>query len=470
MREVIYVDGRWTGSTSTETIEVVNPATEEVIARVPAGSPADVDAAVVAARAAFPAWAALPAARRCEYLGRIADGLAERKDEIAETITTDMGCPLTIAQKVQATLPIVVAESYRDPAVVPEQAEELGNSLVVREPIGVVGAITPWNYPLHQVVAKVLPALAAGCTVVLKPSEVAPLAAYLFAEIVEAAGVPDGVFNLLSGSGPIVGEAIAAHPGVDMVSFTGSARAGSRVSEVAAATVKRVTLELGGKSPNVILPDADLERAVKSGLNNAYLNGGQTCTALTRMIVHRDQRDAVVELARGLAGRFVAGDPLDPSTRLGPMVSQAQRDRVRGFIEKGIEEGATLVCGGPEAPEGLETGFYVRPTVFADVTPEMTIAREEIFGPALSVLTYDTEDEAVAIANDTDYGLAAAVWAGDPERATAVARRIRAGQVEVNGGAFNPLAPFGGYKQSGNGRELGRFGLEEFLETKSIQR
>lgn len=470
MREVIYVDGQWTGSTSTETIDVLNPATEQVIDRVPAGSPADVDAAARAARAAFGAWSALPAARRCEYIGKIADGLRARQQEIAETITTEMGCPIKISQRVQSALPIIVAESYRDPALVAEQAEELGNSLVLREPLGVVGAITPWNYPLHQVVAKVVPALAAGCTVVLKPSEVAPLVAYIFTEIVESAGLPAGVFNLVSGSGPIVGEAIAAHPEIDMVSFTGSARAGARVSEVAAATIKRVTLELGGKSPNVLLPDADLERAVKSGLSNAYLNGGQTCTALTRMIVHRDQRDRVVELAKGYAEKFAAGDPQDPATRLGPMVSAAQRDRVRHYIQQGIDEGATLICGGPAAPAGMDTGFFVQPTVFADVTPEMTIAREEIFGPALAVLTYDTEEEAIAIANDTVYGLAAAVWSGDTDRAMAVARRIRAGQVDVNGGEFNPLAPFGGYKQSGNGRELGRFGLAEFLETKSIQR
>jgi acyl-CoA reductase-like NAD-dependent aldehyde dehydrogenase len=469
MPDVLFVDGKWIASSSPETIDVINPATEEVIDRVPAGSAADVDAAVAAARRAFEAWAGTPTERRCAYLGEIADRLRERNAEIAETISKDMGCPIRIAQRVQAGLPAMVAESFRDPALVPVP-EELGNSLIVREPIGVVGAITPWNYPLHQVVAKVAPALAAGCTVVLKPSEVAPLAAYLFAEIVAEVGVPDGVFNLVSGTGPVVGEAIAAHPDVDMVSFTGSARAGARVSELAAPTIKRVTLELGGKSPNVILPDADLETAVKAGLNNAYLNGGQTCTALTRMIVHRDQRDRVVELAKAVAEKFAPGDPSDPATKLGPMVSAAQRDRVRGYLERGIAEGATLVCGGPEAPEGLDRGYYVRPTVFADVTPDMTIAQEEIFGPALAVLTYETEDEAVAIANATTYGLAAAVWAGDKEHATALARRIRAGQVEVNGGGFNPLAPFGGYKQSGNGRELGRFGLDEFLETKAIQR
>ncbi|MFI6030040.1 aldehyde dehydrogenase family protein [Amycolatopsis magusensis] len=470
MRDVIYVDGKWGASAAPETIDVVNPATEAVIDRVPAGSAADVDAAVAAARRAFDSWSATPAEQRCGYLGQLAAKLKERNRQIAEAITADMGAPVKIAQKVQAGLPAVVAASYSDPAVVPERGEEVGNSLIVREPIGVVGAITPWNYPLHQIVAKVAPALAAGCTVVLKPSEVAPLAAYLLTEILDEIGLPAGVFNLVSGTGPVVGEAIAAHPDIDMVSFTGSSRAGARVSEVAAGTVKRVALELGGKSPNVILPDADLATAVKAGLSNVYLNSGQTCTALTRMIVHRDQRDEVVGLLAEGAAKFSVGDPADPATKLGPLVSAAQRDRVRGYIQQGIEEGATLVAGGPDAPEGLDQGYYVRPTVFADVTPEMTIAQEEIFGPVLSVLTYETEDEAVAIANNTPYGLAAAVWAGDAERATAVARRIRAGQVEVNGGAFNPLAPFGGYKQSGNGRELGRFGLEEFLETKAIQR
>ena len=466
----IYVDGQWVPSAGTGTIDIVNPATEEVLDTVPEGAGEDVDAAVAAARRAFESWAATPVEERCRYVGLISEKLHERQDEIARTISADVGTPLKIAQKVQAGLPITVSRTFSDPAALGEFAEEVGNSLVVREPIGVVGAITPWNYPLHQVVAKVAPALAAGCTVVLKPSEVAPLAAYLLAEIIDEIGLPAGVFNMVSGTGPAVGEVIAKHPDIDMVSFTGSVRAGSAVSEAAAATVKRVALELGGKSPNVILPDADLDAAVKAGVNNAYLNGGQTCTALTRMIVHRDQRDRVVELLAGAAAKFTAGDPADPGTRLGPMVSAAQRDRVRGYIEKGIAEGATLVAGGPEAPEGVAKGYYVRPTVFADVTPDMTIAQEEIFGPALSVLTYDTEDEAVRIANDTAYGLAAAVWAGDDEHALAVAKRIRAGQVDVNGGAFNPMAPFGGYKQSGNGRELGRHGLEEFLETKSIQR
>ncbi|RZQ60803.1 aldehyde dehydrogenase family protein [Amycolatopsis suaedae] len=472
MPERIYIDGGWTASASPETIEVVNPATEQVIDTVPAGAKSDVDIAVAAARRAFDGWAATPVEKRCGYVAAIAAGLSERSEEIARTITADVGTPAKIAELVQAALPVTVARSFSDGAAMAAALAdtEVGNSLVVREPVGVVGAITPWNYPLHQIVAKVAPALVAGCTVVLKPSEVAPLSAYLFAEIVHDAGLPAGVFNLVSGTGPVVGEAIAEHPDVDMVSFTGSGRAGSRVSAVAAATVKRVALELGGKSPNVILPDADLAAAVKAGLGNAYLNGGQTCTALTRMLVHRGRRDEAVELLTAGLARFTVGDPAEPATRIGPLVSAAQRDRVRGYIEKGLAEGATLVAGGSLPPEGFDTGFYVRPTVFADVTPDMTIAREEIFGPVLSVLTYDTEDEAVAIANDTSYGLAAAVWSADTAHATAVARRIRAGQVEVNGGVFNPLAPFGGYKQSGNGRELGSFGLEEFCEVKAIQR
>jgi aldehyde dehydrogenase (NAD+)/betaine-aldehyde dehydrogenase len=347
--------------------------------------------------------------------------------------------------------------------------QTVGNSLIVREPIGVVGAITPWNYPLHQIAAKVAPALAAGCTVVLKPSEVAPLNAFVLAEIFEEVGVPAGVFNLVTGFGPVVGEALAAHPDVDMVSFTGSTRAGRRVSEVAAATVKRVALELGGKSANVILDDADLATAVPDGVGKCYFNSGQTCSALTRMLVPRHRLDEVEELARTTAESFSAGDPFDGETRLGPLVSAAQRDRVRNYIDKGVGEGATLLTGGLEAPEGADRGFFVRPTVFTSVTRDMTIAREEIFGPVLVIIPYDSEDEAVEIANDTDYGLAGGVWSGDPERAKAVARRLRTGQVEVNGGGFNPMAPFGGYKQSGNGREFGAFGLEEYLEVKAMQ-
>jgi acyl-CoA reductase-like NAD-dependent aldehyde dehydrogenase len=340
---------------------------------------------------------------------------------------------------------------------------------VVREPVGVVGAITPWNYPLHQVAAKVAPALAAGCTVVLKPSEVAPLSAFILAEVIDRAGVPAGVFNLVTGAGQVAGEALAGHRGVDMVSFTGSTRAGRRVSELATASVKRVALELGGKSPNVILDDADLAHAVRDGVAKAFINSGQTCSALTRMIVPRGRLAEVERLAVEAAASYTPGDPLTPGTRLGPLAGAAQRERVRGYIRAGIDSGAKLLCGGPEAPDGLERGYFVRPTVFSDVDPGSVIAQEEIFGPVLSIIAYDTESEAVEIANDTVYGLAAAVWSGDQERALVVARQLRAGQVEVNGGSFNPLAPFGGYKQSGNGRELGRFGLEEFLEVKSLQ-
>ncbi|MGW5053562.1 aldehyde dehydrogenase family protein [Actinokineospora sp. NPDC004072] len=449
-------------------IEVVNPATEQVIAAVPAGTAADVDAAVAAATAAFGAWSARSPQERAEAVRRVSEGIAARRDELAATITAEMGSPITFSTKVQAALPAatsagvagLVADGY-------SFTEEIGNSLVVREPVGVVGAITPWNYPLHQIAAKVAPALVAGNTVVLKPSEVAPLNANIFLEILAAAGIPDGVVNLVHGTGPVVGEAIAAHPGVDMVSFTGSTAAGRRVSAVAAATVKRVALELGGKSANIILDDADLGLAVKIGLANTFINGGQTCTAWTRMLVPASRHDEAVELAKAAAAKYTVGDPTDAATRIGPMSSAAQRDRVLEYIRVGQDEGAQLVYSGPEVPA---TGAYVAPTIFAGVRPEMRIAQEEIFGPVLSILPYADDDEAVAIANDSQYGLAGAVFSADDDRALAVARRMRTGQVDINGGAFNPLAPFGGYKQSGNGRELGRFGLEEFTEVKSIQR
>ena len=332
-----------------------------------------------------------------------------------------------------------------------------------------MGAITPWNYPLHQIAAKVAPALAAGCTVVLKPSEVAPLNAFVLAEVMHEIGLPPGVFNLVSGTGSDVGEAVARHREVDIVSFTGSTRAGKRVAELAAATVKRVTLELGGKSATVILPDADFDRAVPAGVTMCFLNSGQTCNALTRMLVPRDRLRETEEIAVRTAESYTLGNPLDDTTRIGPLVSAAQRERVRAYIQNGIDEGAKLVIGGVDPPEGLEKGFFVRPTVFSEVRRDMTIAQEEIFGPVLSILPYDTEDEAIEIANDSVYGLAGAVWAADAARATGVARRIRTGQVDINGGSFNPLAPFGGFKQSGHGRELGKFGLEEYLEIKSLQ-
>jgi len=468
-RDKIYVNGAWVESTGTGTIEVVNSATEEVMGRIPEGTAEDVDRAVAAARAAFSEWSTISVEERAKYLQRITEGLQARMGEIAQLVSQEVGMPTNLSMMIQAGLPTATFGSMGGILDSFPFEEQVGSSLVVREPVGVVGAITPWNYPLHQIAAKVAPALAVGCTVVLKPSEVAPLNAFVLAEIIDEVGLPAGVFNLVTGYGPVVGEAIAAHPDVDMVSFTGSTRAGKRVSELAAQTVKRVALELGGKSPNVILEDADLEKAVRDGVGKCYLNSGQTCSALTRMIVPRSKLAEVERIAAEAAATFKPGAPDDAATRLGPLVSAVQRDRVRGYINKGVEEGAKLIAGGPDAPEGLDKGFFVQPTVFSEVRPDMTIAQEEIFGPVLSILPYDTEDEAVAIANDTIYGLAGGVWAGDADRARSVARRIRTGQVEINGGAFNLMAPFGGFKQSGNGRELGRFGLEEFLEVKSLQ-
>jgi acyl-CoA reductase-like NAD-dependent aldehyde dehydrogenase len=469
VHDTIYVDGAWVRSTGPGRLEVVESATEQVLATVPDGTPQDVDAAASAAGAAFATWSRSSVEERAALLDRIADGLQERAGELAELIAREVGMPLRLAGRIQVGLPLT---TFRSAAALARQfpfEERLGNSLLVREAAGVVGAITPWNYPLHQIAAKVAPALAAGCTVVLKPSEVAPLNAFVLAEIIDAAQAPAGVFNLVTGTGSVVGEAIVAHPAVDLVSFTGSTGAGRRVQELAAAGVKKVTLELGGKSPNVLLDDADLATAVPDAIRKAFLNSGQTCSALTRLVVPRDRLAEVEAIAVQAAEAVPVGDPIDGRVFLGPLVSQDQRERVRGYIRKGVEEGARLLTGGVQPPEGLDVGYYVRPTVFSDVTPQMTIAQEEIFGPVLVIQPYDTEEDAVRIANDTVYGLAGGVWSADPERAQAVARRIRAGQVEVNGGAFNPLAPFGGYKQSGIGREYGRFGLEEFLEVKAMQ-
>ena len=467
--ENIYVNGKWVPSAGTGTLEVTDSATEEVIATIPNGAASDVDAAVAAAKAAFPAWSALSKEERAAYLMKIHAGLEARTDEIASTIAKEVGMPLMLSNLVQVGLPKANFAVAAQVLSGYEFESKVGNSLVVREPVGVVGCITPWNYPLHQIALKVAPAMAAGNTVVLKPSEVAPINAFILAEIIDEAGLPAGVFNLVTGVGPVVGEAIAAHADVDMVSFTGSTRAGKRVAEVAAGTVKKVSLELGGKSPNVILDDADFTKAVADGVGKCFLNSGQTCTALTRMLVPRARLAEAEQIAAATAAAFTPGNPFDQSSRIGPLVSAVQRDRVRGFIQQGVEEGATLLTGGADAPEGLDQGYFVQPTVFSNVTPDMTIAREEIFGPVLSIIPYDTEEEAVEIANDTIYGLAAGVWSGDPERAQRVARRIRAGQVEVNGGAFNVMAPFGGYKQSGLGREAGTFGFEEFLEVKALQ-
>jgi acyl-CoA reductase-like NAD-dependent aldehyde dehydrogenase len=469
VRDRLYIGGDWVPSTGSNSIAVVDSTTEEVIGSVPEGTVEDIDRAVAAAREAFPGWSATPVEERAALLTAVSAALGERMESLADLITHEVGMPLVLSQLVQVGLPMATFGSMAQVTADFTWEQTVGNSLVVREPIGVVGAITPWNYPLHQIAAKVAPALAAGCTVVLKPSEVAPLNAFVLCDIFEEVGLPAGVFNLVSGFGPVVGEAIAAHPHVDMVSFTGSTRAGKRVAEVAAATVKRVALELGGKSANVILDDADLATAVPDGVNKCYMNSGQTCSALTRMLVPRERLAEVEALATTAAESFTPGDPFDGETRLGPLVSTVQRDRVRNYIEKGVGEGATLLTGGAQAPDGLDKGYFVRPTVFSSVTRDMTIARDEIFGPVLAIIPYDTEEEAIEIANDTEYGLAGGVWSSDPDRAKAVARRLRTGQVEVNGGGFNPMAPFGGYKQSGNGREFGSFGLDEYLETKAMQ-
>ena len=468
IHDKLFINGQWVKPAGTGTIEVINSTTEEVMGRIPEGTAEDANAAVAAAKAAFESWSTTPVEARRRYLQLIADKLAAKKDEIAALVAAEVGMPLPLATAVQAGMPAMVMGSYAELLSSFQFEETIGKALVVKEPIGVVGCITPWNFPLHQVICKIAPALAAGCTVVLKPSEVAPLTAFVLAEIIADIGLPAGVFNLVTGYGPVVGEAIAAHPDVDMVSFTGSTRAGKRVSELAAQTIKKVSLELGGKSANVILDDADFDKAVKSGVGACYFNSGQTCSALTRMLVPRSRYDEAVAIAKKTAEGFTVGDPLGGAAKLGPLVSATQRERVIGYIKKGIEEGATLVCGGPEMPEGLTTGYFVRPTVFANVNNKMTIAQEEIFGPVLSIIPYEDEDDAVRIANDTIYGLAGGVWSGDPERAKRVARRLRTGQVEINGGKFNPMVPFGGYKQSGNGRELGKYGLEEFLEVKAM--
>ena len=464
-----YIDGRWQPSHGTDRIEVANAATEEVIATIPVGDAEDANAAVAAARGAFASWAATSPAERAGYLKRAAEELQLRQTEIATLISQEVGMPFAYSNVVQAGLPVQSFVSIAETALAFPFEEQVYNSLVVREPIGVVVAITPWNYPLHQIAAKVAPALAAGCTVVLKPSEVAPLNAYILAEVFDSIGLPPGVFNLVTGTGMSVGETLVAHPDVDMVSLTGSTVAGRRIGAVAAETIKRVALELGGKSPLVVLDDADLVEAVGAGLNGCFLNSGQTCIALTRMIVPRSRLAEVEAIAKAGTESLVVGDPFDPASVLGPLVSATQRDRVVEYIQKGVEEGARIVVGGPTAPDGLDRGFYVRPTVFSDVTPDMTIVREEIFGPVLVIQPYDDEDEAVRLANDTIFGLNAAVFSADADRAIAVARRLQAGQVQINDGAFNIHAPFGGYGQSGNGREFGKWGLEEFLETKSMQ-
>ncbi|MFL6205046.1 MAG: aldehyde dehydrogenase family protein [Acidimicrobiales bacterium] len=469
----IYIDGAWVPSQGSGTIDVFDSTNGEVFGRIPAGNAADVDTAAKAARAAFAEWSAKSPEERAKFCTRIAEGLGARMDEIATVVTREAGMPKWLSLMVQAGLPInsfntaaAVAESY-------QYERELGNSVVRKEPVGVVGCITPWNYPLHQIAAKVAYAMAAGCTVVLKPSEVAPLDAFILAEVIDDVGLPAGVFNMVTGTGPEVGEAISKHPLIDMVSFTGSTRAGKAVAAAASENLKRVALELGGKSANILLDDLDdagFEAAVRDGVGKAYLNSGQTCTALTRMLVPSSKLAEAERIAADeVETKFQPKDPFADFAMLGPLSSQAQVDRVNGYIQKGIDEGAKLVVGGTGKPEGLDEGYFVKPTVFSEVRNDMTIAQEEIFGPVLSIIPFEDEADAVAIANDSPYGLSGGVWAGDAERAKNVARQIRTGQIEVNGGAFNPNAPFGGYKQSGYGREYGEHGFEEFLETKSMQ-
>jgi acyl-CoA reductase-like NAD-dependent aldehyde dehydrogenase len=462
-----YINGQWVKAQSSETLPVHDSSTEEVMATVPSGTVGEAEAAVLAARAAFEGWSALPVEMRAAYLDKIAAGIKARTEDLAMAIAREVGMPLKMARAVQVGGPAWHWGNFAKVARQFEWEKQVGNSLVVREAIGVVGCITPWNFPLSQITLKIAPAMAAGCTVVLKPSEIAPVNAMILAEIIHEAGVPPGVFNLVNGIGPVVGEVLATHPEVDMLSFTGSTRAGKRVSELASQSIKRVALELGGKSASVILDDANLEAAVKGTVSACMLNSGQTCSAHTRMLVPAGRYEEARALAQAAVARFTIGPSLEETSKLGPLVSAAQRDRVLGFIRTGIEEGADVIAGGAEAPD-FGKGYFVQPTILG-IKATDTLAQEEIFGPVLVVIPYKDEDEAVAIANSTIYGLGGAVWAATDERAMKVARRLRTGQVDINGGPFNGQAPFGGYKQSGNGRENGVYGFEEFLEFKAMQ-
>jgi len=469
--EHLSIHGHWIDGATIPgggTADVVSPVTGASVASAPSGTEADVDRAVAAARAALPSWAATTPAARADTLRRLAAELSGRTEDVAQAITAEIGVPITLSRHGQAGSPVLVAAATADLEPTIEWSSRTGNSPIVREPVGVVGAITPWNFPLQQVMTKIAPALLAGNTIVLKPAELAPLSLRLLAEAAAAAGVPQGVLNIVYGTGAVVGEALVAHPDVDMISFTGSTQAGKRISTVAAGTVKRVGLELGGKTANVVLEDADVDAAVRHTLMNSWTNSGQACGAWTRMLVPASMHDDIVEKLVSAAAEYTVGDPLDESTRIGPLASEAQWRRVNGCIERGIADGARLVYGGPGRIPGLEGGAFIRPTIFADVDPGSVIAQEEIFGPVLSVIAYEHEDEAVCIANGTVYGLSAAVF-GAQEHAMDIAGRLEAGQVYINGADFNPIAPFGGYKQSGNGREMGRAGVEEFTELKSIQ-
>jgi betaine-aldehyde dehydrogenase len=470
-RDKLYIYGRWVKPHGEGVIEVTSASTEAVIGRIPAGNEQDADSAVAAARRAWTMWSNTSPQQRASYLSRIHAVLEPRTEQVARTITAEVGMPLKLSSRIQAAPPVAQFKFYAGLAEAFQFGYTVGNSRVLREPVGVVACITPWNYPLHQIVAKVAPALAAGCTVVLKPSEIAPLSAFILADAIDEAGLPPGVFNLVTGSGACVGEAIVQHPDVDMISFTGSTRAGRHIASVAAKTIKRVALELGGKSAAIILNDADFSVAIKSVVSSCFLNSGQTCTAHTRMLVPESRYIEAAGLAVEAAKRYIPGDPFADGTRLGPLASTAQRDSVRQHIFEALAEGAELLCGGPQVPPGLDKGYYVLPTILGRVTPESRLAQEEVFGPVLAILTYPDgdEEESIRIANNSIYGLSGAVWSSSDEQAIGVARRMRTGQVDINGGAHNPYAPFGGYKQSGVGRELGEYGLEAFLEYKSLQ-
>lgn len=462
-----YIDGEWVEPCVSKTLEVIDPSTEQPAGTIALGSAADVQRAVTAARGAFASFSQTSKTERIDLLKRIVDILKRRNDELGDVISREMGAPLAMARAEQAGIGATHFEQTIKAIETFAFDYMQGSTRIVHEPIGVVAMISPWNWPINQIACKVAPALATGCTMVLKPSEIAPFSAVIFAEIMDEAGVPKGVFNLVQGDGPTVGTALASHPDVDMVSFTGSTRAGIAVAQAAAPTVKRVHQELGGKSPNIILPSADFAAAVSAGVRRCFGNSGQTCTAPTRMLVPAERMEEAGLIAAREAAALVVGPPSDPRTDLGPVASGAQFDKIQTLIERGIAEGAELVAGGPGRPSHLNSGYYVRPTVFARVTNQMTIAREEIFGPVLSIIGYDSEEEAIAIANDSPYGLAAYIQ-GDPQEARALAGRLRAGTVRLNSCAWDSAAPFGGYKQSGNGREYGKFGLHEFSETKSI--
>jgi len=469
MREYLkfYIDGRWVAPAEPRALAVINPATESVCGHISLGSAVDVDLAVQAARKAFESFSLTTRAERIDLLERIIVEYRRRYGEVADAITEEMGAPSSLAQRAQAAMGVVHLQTTLDVLKAYRFEEDRGSTRIIKEPIGVCGFITPWNWPVNQIACKVAPALATGCTMVLKPSEVAPFSGYIWTEIMHAAGVPAGVYNMVNGDGPGVGAALSSHPGVDMVSFTGSTRAGIEVARNAAATVKRVAQELGGKSPNIILEDADFAAAVAGGVHGVMSNSGQSCNAPTRMLVPAGRMNEVIAIAKATADATTVGDPTGNS-QMGPVVSQVQFDKIQALIQAGIDEGATLVSGGVGRPEGLERGYFVKPTVFANVTPDMVVAREEIFGPVLAILAYDRLEDAVAVGNDTEYGLAAYVSGTDLVKIRAVASRLRVGQVTINGAAPDPMAPFGGYKMSGNGREWGDHAFSEFLETKAV--